>query len=163
MSSIYVVLYLHICINVKEGLVVQKTYLGWPVRRATVDRQVYLCAGNGAMNWQPPRGLHPEPTRSTTAASPGHQISACSIAVSSASSSACADVEGRNWPSARQTLSADSPIPLFSTSSRAIAVSMSSSPSMACRPSEANLPSIANATSSFLPIKRRQTSCIVPA
>jgi hypothetical protein len=73
-----------------------------------------------------------------------------------------ADVEGRNCWTPRQTESADSPIPLFSTNSRAIAVSMSSSPSIAWRPSEVNFPSMAKATRSFFPISRRQTSCIVP-
>src|ERR1035441_7177051 len=47
---------------------------GWHVRRATVDWQVYLCAGNGAMNCQPPRALHPEPTLSTSAASQASRL-----------------------------------------------------------------------------------------
>ena len=71
----------------------------------------------------------------------------------SVSSSAGAGVEGRSCWTFRQTESADSPIPLFSTSSRAIAVSMSSSPSIAWRPSEVNFPSMAKATRSFFPIK----------
>src|SRR6266567_1439187 len=87
-----------------------------------------------------------------------------SVSVDDGSGSSWISVEfdGRSAPRLLHTESADSPMPLFCTSSRAIAVSISSSPSMACKPSEANLPSIAKATSSFLPIKRRQTSCIVP-
>src|SRR5664279_597775 len=43
-------------------------------RIATVVRRLYLCVSNGPMNCQRPRGPHPEPTRSTTAASQGHQF-----------------------------------------------------------------------------------------
>src|SRR5580658_10826142 len=68
----------------------------------------------------------------------------------------------RSWPRSRHTASADSPTPAFSTSSRAIALIRSSSVSSACRPSPENLPSIMSATSIFLPIRRRQVSCIVP-
>ena len=64
---------------------------------------------------------------------------------------------------ADQTASARSPIPFSVTSSRAIAMRMSSSSLIACNPSEENLPSMANDTSSFLPISRRQLSCIVSA
>jgi len=52
-------------------------------------------------------------------------------------------------------------IPFSVTNSRAIAMRMSSSSLIAWRPSEENLPSMASDTSSFLPIKRRQVSCMV--
>ena len=61
----------------------------------------------------------------------------------------------------RQTSFADSPIPLSVTSSRAVAVSMSSSSSRDCDPSRQNLPSMASETSSFLPMSRRHADCIV--
>src|ERR1035437_6663400 len=76
--------------------------------------------------------------------------SSCSMGVSFGSSSGGASVDGRSCWTLFQTLSALSPIPLFSTSSRAIAVSMSSSLSIAWRPSEVNLPSIAKRHKQFL-------------
>ena len=68
----------------------------------------------------------------------------------------------RSRSSCRHIASADSPTPAFSTSSRAMALIRSSSASSDCSPSPENLPSIISATSIFLPISRRQTSCIVP-
>src|ERR1039458_9392376 len=65
--------------------------------------------------------------------------------------------------SAFQTASAVSPIPFLSTSSRAIAESMSSSSSMLCNPSPANLPSMVSATSSFFPMRRKHDVCMVPS
>ena len=148
------------CIVLRSGGI--SAIFGWHVRRATVDWQVHLHAGNSAGNCQPPRGLHPELIGSTTAASQGHQFPLAQ--------SPCPPLLPLPAPTSRAVTGQaharhyrQFPNPLFSTSSRAIAVSMSSSPSIAWRPSEANLPSMANATNSFLPIRRRQTSCIVPA
>src|SRR5437016_14057621 len=70
-------------------------------------------------------------------------VRSASVGEGSVSSLLCRELEGRRAPRLLHTESADSPMPLFCTSSRAIAVSISSSPSMACKPSEANLPSIA--------------------
>src|SRR5271165_7019464 len=56
------------------SLVALDTFLGWPLRIATVARQVFLCVGNGATNWQPPRGLRPESNRSASAVLSGHQF-----------------------------------------------------------------------------------------
>src|SRR3984957_17467729 len=64
---------------------------------------------------------------------------------------------------ALQTESAVSPMPFLSTSSRAIAESMSSSSSMLCNPSPANLPSMVSATSSFFPMRRKHDVCIAPS
>ena len=61
------------------------------------------------------------------------------------------------------TASALSPMPFSVTSSRAIAIRMSSPSSIACRPSLANFPSIASETSSFFPISLKHASCMVPA
>src|SRR5271165_5511686 len=68
--------YLHLCSTLSPymdycqgSLVVQKAACGWPLRIATVARQVFLCVENGAMNLQPPGGLRPESTRPSTAAS----------------------------------------------------------------------------------------------
>ena len=63
-----------------------------------------------------------------------------------------------SW-SDRHISSAFPPIPLSVTSSRAIAMSRSSSSPTACKPSVENLPSMASKTRSFLPINRRQVSC----
>src|SRR5271166_2539390 len=54
------------------SLVTRHTFLGWPLRIATVARQVFLCVGNGGTHRQPPRGLHPEWNRSALAATQGH-------------------------------------------------------------------------------------------
>ena len=61
----------------------------------------------------------------------------------------------------RHTSAAASPTPWRVTNSRAIAVSKSSSSSMACKPSAWSFPSIAKETCSFFPISRRQLSCAV--
>src|SRR5208283_109704 len=72
---------LHLCSTLspymeccQASLVALDTFLGWPLRRARVARQVFLCVENGATNWQPPRGLRPESTRPSRAASRGHQF-----------------------------------------------------------------------------------------
>src|SRR5271165_1959852 len=56
----------------QASLVALDTFLGWPLRIATVARQVFLCVENGATNWQPLRGLRPESALSESAVSSRH-------------------------------------------------------------------------------------------
>src|SRR5271165_3235083 len=72
---------LHLCSTLspymeccQASLVALDTFLGWPLRRARVARRVFLCVENGATNWQPPRGLHPESNRSASAELSGNQF-----------------------------------------------------------------------------------------